>query len=71
MIDLDAIKAAGLNSRENSERLLVEHRARQDAANCYDCQMATKGPHWPVFAMGCWGCVARGLALPPCGPGGG
>lgn len=29
MIDLDALKAAGLNSRENSERLLAECRARQ------------------------------------------
>lgn len=28
MIDLDALKAAGLNSRENSERLLAEHNAR-------------------------------------------
>lgn len=27
MIDLDALKAAGLNSRENSERLLARHRA--------------------------------------------
>ena len=26
MIDLDALKAAGLNSRENSERLLAAHR---------------------------------------------
>lgn len=26
MIDLDALKAAGLNSRENSERLLARHR---------------------------------------------
>jgi hypothetical protein len=31
VIDLDALKAAGLNSRENSERLLAEHRARQAA----------------------------------------
>lgn len=29
MIDLDALKAAGLNSRENSERLLAEHRAQR------------------------------------------
>lgn len=71
MIDLDALKAAGLNSQENSERLLAAHRARQAAANCYDCSMAAKGQFWPVFAMGCRGCVARGLALPPCGPGGG
>jgi len=27
-IDLDALKAAGLNSRENSERLLAEHNAK-------------------------------------------
>jgi len=27
VIDLDALKAAGLNSHENSERLLAEHRA--------------------------------------------
>ena len=31
MIDLDALKAAGLNSHENSERLLAEHRAREVA----------------------------------------
>lgn len=29
MIDLDALKAAGLNSQKNSERLLAEHKARQ------------------------------------------
>ena len=71
MIDLDALKAAGLNSRERSEQLLAEYRARQDTANCYDCRMAAEGDHWPVFSMGCRGCVARVLVLPPIGPGGG
>lgn len=69
MIDLDALKAAGLNSRENSECLLEEHRARQaePPLGCYDCRMAAKGPHWPVFSTGCRGCCARALG----GAGGG
>ncbi len=71
MIDLDALKAAGLNSRENSERLLAEHHAHEAAASCEDCRMATTWRNWEVFSTGCRGCVARALAPPPSGPGGG
>lgn len=40
MIDLDALKAAGLNSQENSERLLAEHKAREAAELAWALEQA-------------------------------
>jgi hypothetical protein len=49
MIDLDALKAAGLNSRENSERLLAAHRetpAQTATERTADDWVLMRGRRW-------------------------
>ena len=60
VIDLDALKAAGLNSRENSERLLAAHReSLAQTAGDRTLDDWVLMPRWlseseAVYAQGCF-----------------